>query len=464
MKAARRWSLSRRMTLWFVAITTSLVLVICSLSAWYLQQSTERELRALLHEEMDELEALLEGSAATEATLESITARLALQHPENPLGWRFWQAGSGDPWDEFGRVELLEHAPHSPDGLGSVLDLGSGVRWLAAPMGAELVAGLALDGRAQLAILRRYGLLALTLAAVSAVAASGAGALYARRVSLVLRHVADSARAIPRESEEFQPPPRQAPEEIREVVEALDAMLGNIRKAERNSRLIVAGLAHELRSPIQNLIGETEVTLLNERDAAEYRRVLESRLDELRDLGRVIDNLVLLCAPRETTSSPKLETFDLGREADLRLIREQARASRDGVILDVETRGDLRLRGDREGVLLALGNLVSNAVKWTPAGGSVAVALDGTGDSVSIVVDDQGPGVPPPERDRIFEAFYVGPSSNGRRAGYGLGLALARSAVEAHGGRIEVGDAPGGGARFRVVLPRRSQPSAAPTT
>jgi two-component system heavy metal sensor histidine kinase CusS len=235
-------------------------------------------------------------------------------------------------------------------------------------------------------------------------------------------------------------------------------MLVNIEREADKARLIVAGLAHELRSPIQNLLGEAEVTLLRQRSADEYRAVLVSHIDELRDLGRVVDNLVLLCASQDAVRGRDLESFDLGHEAELRLSKDRDRAEQEGLHLELSRIGDLSFHGDREALLLALRNLATNALKWSPPGGTVRVQLIGDGERVEILVDDAGPGVPPAFRERVFELFFQGPALHGKRAGYGLGLALTRTAVIAHGGSIRIEDAPGGGARFRVELPRARPP------
>jgi signal transduction histidine kinase len=199
-------------------------------------------------------------------------------------------------------------------------------------------------------------------------------------------------------------------------------------------------------------MGETQVALLRERDTDEYRQVLESHLEELGQLSRVVDNLVTLCAAGELQRRRGTERFDLGKEARLRLSREFQLASRSDVELVIETEGPLDCEGDREALLLALRNVVTNAIEWSPKGATVAVKLRGDGVRREIIVDDAGPGVPVAERERIFEPFHRGPAARGRRVGFGLGLALTRSAVEAHGGAIDVGRSPQGGARFRIVL------------
>jgi signal transduction histidine kinase len=104
--------------------------------------------------------------------------------------------------------------------------------------------------------------------------------------------------------------------------------------------------------------------------------------------------------------------------------------------------------------VLALRNLVSNAVGWSPEHGLVRVVLSGTERAVEVTVDDQGPGIPAEQLERIFEPFERGPQVGNRRVGFGLGLALARRAVAMHGGQIYAERAPAGGARLRFVLPR----------
>jgi signal transduction histidine kinase len=280
------------------------------------------------------------------------------------------------------------------------------------------------------------------------------------RMSRMLRAVAQRARSVREptsatvELEDDDPP-----DEIRDVVEALRQLFSTVRAESERNRIFYASMAHELRSPIQNLVGETEVALFKTRESADYRRVLESNLDELRDLGDAIDNLVTICSERRPVDgNSDLEDFDLLDEARIRLGRERSQAERRGVELAVEGQGDLSVRGDREGLLRAVRNLAANAIQWSPAGSTVEVRLVGLDDAIEVTVDDAGPGVPLELREEIFRPFVRGPSLNGQRIGYGLGLAIVRSAVDSQGGTIEVGSAPQGGARFHVVLPRSARP------
>ncbi|MFT7669928.1 MAG: two-component system OmpR family sensor kinase, partial [Planctomycetota bacterium] len=144
----------------------------------------------------------------------------------------------------------------------------------------------------------------------------------------------------------------------------------------------------------------------------------------------------------------------LFQEARFRLQREINRAERVGVEFDIEVEGDGLMRGDREAMLAAVRNFVSNALDWTKKGGRVRLLLDGRGTEIQVAVDDDGPGVPQELHESLFEPFVRGPAAAGRRIGYGLGLALARSAAVAQDGSISVGSSDLGGARFTLRFPR----------
>jgi two-component system heavy metal sensor histidine kinase CusS len=282
------------------------------------------------------------------------------------------------------------------------------------------------------------------------------------RATQTLRAVSASVRKVQAPAETVNVDVSRAPDEIRDVVDAMHELLRNIQVATERHRVLYASMAHELRAPIQNLVGATEVALLSRREADSYRRVLESNLDELRELGDAIDNLMTICAPQSLGAhTPVSEDFDLVEEARLRLERERARAQRQGVRFELHTSGNTRMRGDRERILRALRNLAANAIEWSSKGGAVRVEIEGLERDIVILVDDDGPGVPVEQREKIFDPFYRGPSAHGRRVGYGLGLAMVKDAADHHAGSVAVESSPSGGARFRLTLPRRGLSSVA---
>jgi len=433
MTRARSWSLSARMTRWILVTTTTLVAGFVLLGAWFVDGAIEREVESLVDEELHEMGVRLELSPdSTPDELAAFADQLRREHPANPMAFRI----------RDGDAVLLDEEADWPGGVSA-----SGRHRSAS--GHELA--LTMDVAQQRSRLALYWEVAGGFALMAALFAIGTGLLLQRAVVGELRAISERLR---RGESDVAGDPGALPAEIRDVAEALAGLLRRIEEQSERAELLTAGTAHELRSPIQNLLGETELALLRERDAEEYRRVLRSHHEELRRLVRAVDNLVTLCSARQRSTGIPRERFDLEREADPRLGPEHAEAARRDVELAVHSEGDLMVEGDREAIVLVLRNLVGNAIQWTPEGTRVEVRLRGDADSVRIVVDDAGPGVPEGDRERIFEPLQRGRSREGSRDGYGLGLALTRTAVHAHGGTISVGTSPAGGARFEVALPR----------
>lgn len=452
---AKVWTIKRRITLWFAVTTSVLVFFLATISVFAVLSATERELESLAEEELEEFNALISVADGTPSDFERIALELGEEHPGNRLAWRVWKMDTGETWGMFGRKGLFQRAD-PPNRLTSrqLASYDKSLRWRAMELTDELAVGILFDASPQLAIARTFVTAAIVFVPLSGLLATLAGSLLGTRISRMIRNIASEVRHIRAPGEEVEVHVTGAPEEVKQVAEALQEMLSNIRKEAESARLITSGLAHELRSPIQNLLGETEVAMLRERDRDEQQRFLESHQEELRELARAIDNLVTLCATEEGRRKNGAEHFNLGREAELRLARERSQAQRKNVDLQLSLNGNLDYEGDREALLLAIGNLVTNAIQWTEPGGTIRVVLAEGKDHLEITVDDQGPGVPVERRQEIFQPFFRSGTVDGRRERYGLGLALTRSAVERHRGSITVGDSPGGGARFRVLLPR----------
>jgi len=453
LSVRKPWRLSTRVTRAFALTTGLLVLVIAGLSAVFLHSSVEREIAGMLKEELDELKLGFPATSETRADFTELVSELQAGHPANPMAFRVW-GPDGKPWTEEGVRSLLsDDVPGTT--TGAPQNATGGRRWRTEVLPTGHVVGIVIDGSTQFSLLRHFGLMTLGLALLAGTLAFLGGAVFVRRSCKLLEEVAEQARSVRSPSDRVEIGIEDAPEEIRAVAEALATMLANIRAEYERAQLLTAGLAHELGSPVQNLIGEAQVALMGERSVDEHRALLESQLEELRDLARTVGNLVALCSLGQTRATSELEEFDLGEEARMRLARERAHARRHGVELEVATHGDLHLRGDREAMMLVVSNLVSNAFDWSPRGGRVQADLEGDPEGIEVTVDDEGPGVPEADRERVFQAFFRGAAAAGRRHGYGLGLSIADAAVRAHGGRIAVERSPKGGARFRVGIPRR---------
>jgi len=443
MSAPANWQLSARITRWCLVVGTSFVALLAVIGCVLEHVETQHELDAIVEEELEEMVASFGATHGTPEDFAASAAELQDSHPDDAMAWRVWRT-DGTPWTSLGPAELARRLPQARE---LAPDVGSDSRWRTAALTPELTVGLLLEGGREVASEREFMIAALSSVACAAGMSFLAGRFLGRRIGSVLREIASETRA------GHAAEVAALPAELRDVVLALNESLARVRSESDQARLLASGLAHELRSPLQNLLLQAEVALLRERESAEYRTALARQVVELQELIRGVDNLVTLCAPPEARRARHGELFDLAKEIGLRLRGEEERARRAQIEIVRDLPPSLPLRGDRESLMLALRNLVANALDWSPPGGRVEMRLGAEGGGVYLQVDDQGPGVPEAERARIFLPFERGPARPDGRVGYGLGLALVRTVAELHQGKVTVDSSPLGGARFRLELP-----------
>jgi signal transduction histidine kinase len=422
------------------------------LGGLFLEYSSSHSLDMLLMEEEAETTTAMLASSQPIEDFGSICRELAAHHPETPLAWRLFDATTGAVLASAGTTAILQDHFVVPSAIGVTVPLDRGFAARIAAVGSRFTCLVVVDGRQPRALVDRYWFAATVLIAVSCVVVLALARLLARRAARLLLEVADDVRAAT--NAQGIASRSGAPDEIRAIVDALQESMQRIDEGSQRLRVFTAGFAHELRSPLQNLIAQAEVSLMRARAPGDYQAVLVSQLDDLRELADAIENLLAVCAAAAPPPRGLHEEFDLGVEAGLRLQRECSRAGREAIDVQVVTTGDMRLRGDRESALRGVRNVVANAIDWSPRAGRVRVEIAGEGSHVVVTVDDSGPGVPVDQRQRICEPFVRGPAPPRRRIGYGLGLAIARAAVVEHGGELTVGTSPFGGARFRLTFQR----------
>jgi len=249
-------------------------------------------------------------------------------------------------------------------------------------------------------------------------------------------------------------------DEIRTVLTLQD--MTALRRAERARQDLIANVSHELRTPIAAALALAE-TLESGVDEPDQRARFSRQLtSEIERLGRIVDRLLRLSRLESRAEEFHLEPFDVAdllAEAARRIapVAEQRHVRLEHYVAD----GTPRASADRERVLEVLSNLVDNAIRHSPEGGQVLLRAERAGDGVEIDVCDEGPGILPQDRLRIFERFYTGDRSRGDGLGTGLGLAIARHIVSRHGGEIWVAEV-GEGATLSFTLPGQAQPEASP--
>jgi two-component system sensor histidine kinase BaeS len=240
------------------------------------------------------------------------------------------------------------------------------------------------------------------------------------------------------------------PGELGELARAFDAMAASQEREAHARRQMVADLSHEVRTPMTILRGNLEELIDGIEPPTPER--LASLHEEVLRLDGLVEQLDALGLAGATVREPDRELTDLAEltAAALEALGPQLRAKRLSVHEDL---APVAVHGDRVKLGQVVANLLSNALKFTPDGGAIDVIVaPEDSDAAALVVADSGPGLRPEERDRAFDRFWRGSAATGV-AGRGIGLAVVREIVRAHGGTVDVDEAPSGGARFTVVLP-----------
>jgi two-component system, OmpR family, heavy metal sensor histidine kinase CusS len=248
---------------------------------------------------------------------------------------------------------------------------------------------------------------------------------------------------------------RGLPVELRNLAETFNSMLDRLEQSFQHISQFSDDVAHELRTPINNLRGEIEVALGKARSGEAYRETLGSCLEECTRISRLIETLLFLARSDTSTHPLEREEIDVSRELATVEAFYDAAAGDAGIALRTTGAERLKARVNRTLFQQAIGNLVSNAIAHTPAGGSITIAAHASGDGLAVTVEDTGCGIAPEHLPRVFERFYrVDRTHGGSAANVGLGLAVVRSIATRHGGGVEIASESGRGTKVKLTFPR----------
>jgi heavy metal sensor kinase len=289
-----------------------------------------------------------------------------------------------------------------------------------------------------------------------AVALSAAGGyLIAHRSLSPMSQIAARARQITAESLGGRLPVPNPHDELGQLATVFNATLARLENSFAELRRFTADASHELRTPLTALRAVGEAALRSDAgDPKSLREALSSMLEETRRLSDLVDALLLLARADTSGVSPSLEQVDLtGLVNEVRetlLVLAEEKNQQIGTIAEKVT-----VLADRELLRLALLNLVHNAIRYSAEGLMISLRVRRQETNAVAEVIDQGPGVAPEHQLKIFERFYRVDKARSRASGgAGLGLAIARWAIERQGGHIELESQPGRGSLFRIVMPK----------
>ncbi|MGH7644228.1 MAG: sensor histidine kinase [Gemmatimonadales bacterium] len=402
------------------------------------------------------------------AVLQALPDYLMITHREGRV--LFASPAAGPNVQVFDRLAALMAAPGGAGGAPGTASLGPGgptIRYIVRPVpGAGPEIGAVLTGtstaavRAGLEQLVSVLLLVVPLGFIAAIAVgswvAGRALEPLDRITTEVREITDGRSlhrrlAVPMVKDEFG-----------RLAETLNQMLARLEASFTALRRFTADASHELKTPLTVLRAGVERAVTSPRTPAEMLPLMEETLQEINRMTELVDALLTLARADEGRA-------ELHRESvDLRVIVEEAQetgellAERSGVTIDVATPAQpVLLEVDRSRVRQLILNLVENAVKYTPRGGSVSVRLAAGDGRVALSVADTGIGIAPGDLPHIFDRFWRADTARtrtGERAGTGLGLAICKWIAEAHGGAIDVQSRPGRGTVFTVTLPGGQAP------
>ncbi len=293
---------------------------------------------------------------------------------------------------------------------------------------------------------------------VAAALAGLSGLWIARRIVVSVRRFGSTASRIGASDLHGRMPLEGVPTELLESTQAFNHMLDRLQNAFERLSAFSSDLAHDLRTPLGNLLGEAQVALSRPRSAEEYRAVLESAVEEYERLSRMIGNMLFLA---RADRQPAIEAQSV-RLADVlqRVVGYfELLAEERGVVLKMEVQAAPgvapRIWADESMLGRALSNLVSNALRYAPAGTAIRLHAQPAADgSCTIRVANDGPPIAAEYLPRIFERFYRADAARqGSASGSGLGLAIVRSILEMHGGTAAVDSGPGRPTVFALRFP-----------
>lgn len=448
----RKLSLGGRLAMLFAACTAAV-----SLTAGVLfSRASERHFieldQQLLESRLSVLRQLLEGVADPASLALRLPALKSELSHQTDLAVRV-RGSDGQVW--FDSQEKLPDSPRVP-GVSTVHSPSSDYRSLcvnlnnADPQSAQLT--LFLDITHHQHFLQRMQQLIWLTVGLSALATALLGAWAARSGLRPLRQMGEVASKVSARSLTTRLPAEQMPVELAELAQTVNAMLERLDNAFQRLSAFSADIAHELRTPLSNLLTHTQVTLTRPRGLEEYREALHSNLEELQWMAQLVNDMLYLAKADHGLLMPSRQYLDLHDEADA-LIEYYAPLAEDaGVTLSRE--GMASLEGDRHMLRRALSNLLDNALRFTPPAGEIRVNIQVHDHQVQLQVANTGEPIDPSLLPRLFDRFYR--ADPARREGSsehaGLGLAITRSIVQAHGGNIRA-ESVGGWTRFVISLP-----------
>jgi two-component system heavy metal sensor histidine kinase CusS len=466
--APKTWSLAARLTAWYAGSAFALVLAATGFLYWASVRNLDRGDDQVLGDRVRALRSVMLNRPGDLAALRQEVEEEWEAH-ERARGHMRILGEDGQVLVETpGMSRLLPPssfpAPAAEPGRGIDIDSTKGglFRVLAvhAPGGSPghwpPVIQVAMDRSLEMEFQAGYRQNLFLVLGTALIVCAVVGYQIARRGIRPIHQVTKTAHRIRPTNLGERIPPAGLPAELLRLAATFNQMLDRLEQSFARLSRFSADIAHELRTPVYSLRGEMEVALGKPRSPEEYREVLGSGLEECGRLAHLIDRLLFLARAENPQTQITREPCDVGRE--LATVQEfyNLAATETGVRLAVAVDRPVHADLDRPLFQRAVGNLVANALAHTPPDGTVTLTATNDDTSTRVEVVDTGCGIPATHLPHVFDRFYRADHTRSSQNGsVGLGLAIVRSIVELHGGRVEIASEVGQGTRATLIFPRK---------
>lgn len=460
--ASKPRSIASQLILLF-ALATSLLLS-CGLGAfyWLAVRHAFAEDNAILGDKISALRADLRESGPN-AFAEELKSRRASEHTTywirmlDPQGRTYAETPG---MDRSLPQNIFPLAQQSSLTLGVRKDYHTGTKLFSliafneASGGQSYTVQLAQDRSSDERVEREFALLFVIVLASSGLASACIAIIVTKRGLRPLTEMTRSVARIGPTHLKERVAPVGWPRELQPLAIAFDDMLKRLDDSFTRLSQFSADLAHELRTPIANMLGEAQVTLTRDRTAPEYRQTIESTIVECERLSRIVDNLLFVARVDAAREPIACKGFDA--RAAVEKIAEFYQAIAEDHHVTITCSGNGQIYADPDLFERAVGNLLDNSLRFTPKGGVIGIALSKHNRGFEVVVRDNGCGIAAEHLPHVFDRFYRAESSRSSD-GAGLGLALVKSIVDLHGGSVTIQSQIGEGTTVTLIFPLRQK-------
>src|SRR5258706_5444171 len=462
----RPWSLALRMGLYYGVVAFLIIFITATLLYYALKsqleyadnlrlQSKLKEVRpVLINEPLDvaalqasvQLEYISRSMEPVLIRVKDLDGKVIVETPDMN---RALPVGSFKAWSTLGRTDE-PYDLKSPQGwpfraLSAQISSSSGQR--------TFVVHIAADHLQEQALLEHYRNHLRNVLASAIFICGMVGYLLARRGLKPLADMGTTANQIKASTLDVRLDPAGMPSELTTLALSFNDMLSRLEDAFSRISRYSADIAHELRTPLHNLRSATEVALTRGRTPDEYRDILASCLEECVRLSRLFARLMFIARAANPQTTIQLESVDVGQELDRLADFYSASAQEGGISMGVQAEHGIVVDLDRHLFQRAVGNLVENAIKYSPAGSKINLSARVVEQNLQVEVADSGRGIPPEHLPRVFDRFYrVDKARTKMTGGLGLGLAIVQTIAQLHRGKAEIQSQAGVGTPVRLIF------------